>query len=470
MMQDRSLFWKVLIRLEKDQECILEAVRMLLCDSSLDLAVNPSLGLTVPWILSCAPAAGPDGLHHLVWEVVDNSVDEALAGHATFVTTTINADGSVTVVDDGRGIPTDKHPTTGQSALETVLTVLHAGGKFENSGGNSGYKVSGGLHGVGISVVNALSEFVEVCVLRKEKYHDMRFERGVPTGPLGVTPASSEVVDDPDVQEEIETLQAIKLSDDEEKADIQQQIDNLKMLQSLLLKRKTGTEVKFLPDKAVFKGENGKPDITFDATRLRGRMDEIAYLNAGLVLALQDKRAKAGKRMQVFYHAGGLAEYIDLLCKNKTPLFAESSGSTPKRNKASIESGPAADLLAADGKTILCSGTITPDGYPPVAIDVALRWSSDMYTETILSFCNNIRTRDGGSHVEGLKACLTRTINASAKRLGKAKEGAGNIPGEFIREGLTAVVSIAVSEAEFEGQTKVRCVSIMIFGSLKSVL
>ncbi|EEC47263.1 predicted protein [Phaeodactylum tricornutum CCAP 1055/1] len=336
-------------------------------------------------------STGPDGLHHLVWEVVDNCVDEALAGHATFVTTTIHADGSLTVTDDGRGIPTDLHSETGKSALETVLTELHAGGKFDNQGSNSGYKVSGGLHGVGISVVNALSEFVHVKVDRTPELYQMRFERGVPTGPL----------------------------------------QNLDKLKTLLSKRKSGTSVTFLPDLKVFKGDNGKPDITFDSSRLKGRMDEIAYLNAGLVLTLKDERKSPGRgRLQVFYHAGGLAEYAELLCRTKTPLF-QGTTSSRKKKPARKQKDSASD-------------------------DDALRWSSDMYAESILSFCNNIRTRDGGSHVEGLKACLTRTVNQAAKRSNKAKEGAANLPGEFIREGLTAIVSVSVSEPEFEGQTKGR--------------
>lgn len=426
-------------------------------------------------------STGPDGLHHLVWEVVDNSVDEALAGHATYITTTINADGSCTVVDDGRGIPTDLHPTTGISALETVLTVLHAGGKFDNQGGSGGYKVSGGLHGVGISVVNALSSHVDVTVSRKSKNHRMRFEGGASTGLLEITDIpknnndkdeeDASVVDDSIVQEMDRLKAKQSTSDDDDKNDLKEQIQKLEILQSLQKKRNTGTAVTFLPDVSVFKGENGEPDITFDTSRLSSRMDEIAYLNAGLLLTLQDKRertttkkkssdsssSKSRNRFQVFYHAGGLAEYAELLCRTKTPLLQSSKGgkkSTTKSNKAD----PMGGYLSEDGATILCSGetAASNDGSPPVAISVALRWSSDMYTESILSFCNNIRTRDGGSHVDGLKTSLTRTINQVVKRYGKAKEGASNLPGEFIREGLTAIISVSVAEPEFEGQTKGR--------------
>lgn len=407
----------------------------------------------------------------MVWEVVDNCVDEALAGHATFITTTINEDGSCTVVDDGRGIPTDLHPTTGVSALETVLTVLHAGGKFDNDSGTGGYKVSGGLHGVGISVVNALSSSVNVSVDRNGSMHFMRFERGVPTGPLEIIKKikTSDVME-ADIDETIALLDAeiAKQKDDEDDQDLVGQKSKLELLKKLRKKRKSGTEVTFLPDIAVFKGDNGKPDITFDTSRLRGRMEEIAYLNAGLVLTLQDKRVSSNakkRNMEVFYHAGGLAEYVDLLCRTKTPLFTGTKGkkrktkkTTKKKTDAASASDPLDGLLSDDGSTILCSGTTETgeSGKPPVTVSVALRWSSDMYTESILSFCNNIRTRDGGSHVEGLRTALTRTVNQVAKRMGKSKEGAPNLPGEFVREGLTAVISVSVVEPEFEGQTKGR--------------
>ena len=415
-------------------------------------------------------STGPDGLHHLVWEVVDNCVDEALAGHATFVTTTIQKDGSVTVTDDGRGIPTDLHPTTGKSALETVLTVLHAGGKFDNQGKDSGYKVSGGLHGVGISVVNALSEFVHVKVDRKKQAFSMRFERGVPTSDLMEESAKTAALTDEDLDREMALLEKqLATSDDPSTTEsLNQKINDIKLLENLFSKRKSGTAVTFLPDKKVFKGSNGESDITFDPSRLKGRMDEIAYLNAGLVLTLKDDRVTDPKKskLQVFYHAGGLAEYTDLLCQSKTPLFGKGGAAAKKRKtskKATIvkDGGigvdPGSDLLSADGTTILFSGsTEATKTSPPITVTVALRWSSDMYTESILSFCNNIRTRDGGSHVEGLKTCLTRTVNQVAKRSGKAKEGAANLPGDFVREGLTAIVSVSVSEPEFEGQTKGR--------------
>jgi len=417
-------------------------------------------------------STGPDGLHHLVWEVVDNSVDEALAGHASFISTTINPDGSCTVVDDGRGIPTDVHPKTKISALETVLTVLHAGGKFENLGGAGGYKVSGGLHGVGISVVNALSELVDVVVDRGGKGHAMRFERGVAVSGLNAEKATGAIQDE-DIEVALAALKdgtktSSKDEDEKEAArSRKKEAEKLKMLQSLQKKRKTGTRVTFLPDIEVFKGEKGKPDIAFDPNRLKGRMDEIAYLNAGLVLALKDKRGKQPKT-QVFYHAGGLAEYAQELCKTKNPLFT-----APKRKKKAetADNDPLEGLLSDDGLTILASGSTQADkNGNQISISVALRWSSDMYTESILSFCNNIRTRDGGTHVDGIKTCLTRTINSMSKKVGKAKETDKNLPGEFIREGLTCVVSVSVPEPEFEGQTKGRLGNIEVRPAVDGIL
>ena len=453
---------------------------------------------------------GPDGLHHLIWEVVDNSVDEVLAGHASFVAITIHNDdpsldetkNSITVMDDGRGIPTNIHPVTNVSALQTVLTVLHAGGKFNNQDTNSGYKVSGGLHGVGISVVNALSEQVHVSVRRKNDPNivsSMKFQYGVPTSPLVSTP----YINDDNSNEhpngiatrlnsEIQLLQdklnAIKDGNtvvdgvensnnvNEMKQTLTTQLNNMIQLQQLVQNRTSGTTVTFIPDIKVFKNENGVPDISIDPYRLMNRLDEIAYLNAGLVLSLQDNRSyskgkNSNSKIHVYYHAGGLAEYIDLLCCAKTPLFdgksvgsiAKSGAASASKKKASLSANPTsiqdpvAGLLTPDSRTILCSGTYIPEnGSPPISVSIALRWSSDMYTESILSFCNNIRTKDGGSHVEGLRACLTRTINQMSKKVGKLKDKNVNLPGECIREGLTAIVSVSVSEPEFEGQTKGR--------------
>lgn len=411
-------------------------------------------------------STGPDGLHHLVWEVIDNSVDEALAGHATIITTTLNADGSCTVTDDGRGIPTDIHPTTGVSALETVLTVLHAGGKFENESGTSGYKVSGGLHGVGISVVNALSEYVNVVVHRNKKQYQMRFDRGVPSSSLNV----ENDVDATSVYDLSHAEVSSKDLPDDDDYDVNSSSlgrdEKIAYALSFQKKRRRGTSVTFLPDITVFKGENGKPGIKFDPSKLKGRMDELAYLNPGLVLTLHDKmNPDKKKKIEVYYHAGGLEEYLELLCKGKAALVVDNTKKNLKET-AAIKKG-ASNIkttieplegcrLSEDGGTILIRGVVKPDNSPPVSVNVALRWSSDMYTESILSFTNNIRTKDGGSHVDGLKMSITRTVNAGAKKSGKLKEGQKTVPGEFIREGLTAIISVSVTEPEFEGQTKGR--------------
>ena len=422
-------------------------------------------------------STGPDGLHHLVWEVVDNCVDEALAGHASLLQTTLNADGSCTVTDDGRGIPTDVHPTTGVSALETVLTVLHAGGKFDNESGGSGYKVSGGLHGVGISVVNALSEYVKVQVNRKKEEFFMEFQRGTPVGTLEMrsetTTLEAHVISDGESR--IVASRKKSVDSIEEGMTMVEKIDLVKKLQS---KRKSGTSVTFLPDIDVFKGDNGKPGIKLDPARLRGRMDELAYLNPGLVLTLQDKRVEGTEKpIDVFYHAGGLEEYANLLCSSKTPLIQpkkrgkkRKTTATKKAPTVTASNDPLHGMLSEDGYTILISGTSSSEKAPPVDVSVALRWSSDMYTESILSFTNNIRTKDGGTHVEGLRASLTRAVNAVAKKSGKVKDGQGNLPGEFVREGLTAIISVSVIEPEFEGQTKGRLGNIEVRPAVDSLI
>jgi DNA gyrase subunit B len=318
---------------------------------------------------------GPRGLHHLVYEVVDNSVDEALAGHCDAIVVTLHADGSASVTDNGRGIPTDIHPRTGRSALETVLTVLHAGGKF----GSGGYKVSGGLHGVGISVVNALSEWVEVTVHRQGQVHRQRFERGLPIGTL-----VSE--DAPDAH--------------------------------------TGTAVRFLPDLEIFSG-----GIAFDYHTLSARLRELAYLNGGVRIVFRDERAAAtnaaGEAHEEIYHyEGGIKEYVAYMNAEKDPLHAE-----------------------------IIYVNATKDG---VQVEAALQWCVDAYSDSILGFANNIRTVDGGTHIEGLKTVLTRTLNTFAKKRGKRKDADTNLAGENIREGLTAVLSVKVPEPEFEGQTKTK--------------
>ena len=323
-------------------------------------------------------STGPRGLHHLVYEVVDNSVDEALAGHCSEIQVVLAEDGSASVTDNGRGIPTDVHPRTGKSALETVLTVLHAGGKF----GAGGYKVSGGLHGVGVSVVNALSEWVEVTVRRQGKVHRQRFERGAAIGSL---------------RSEEQPAEENGL---------------------------TGTSVCFKPDIQIFTG-----GIVFDYATLAARLRELAYLNGGVRIVFRDEREAARTpegepHEEIYFYEGGIKEYVAYMNKEKDALHPE--------------------IIYVNSEK---------DG---VQVEAALQWCSDAYSDSILGFANNIRTVDGGTHIEGLKTVLTRTLNAFAKKLGKRKESDSNLAGENIREGLTAVLSVKVPEPEFEGQTKTK--------------
>lgn len=332
---------------------------------------------------------GPRGLHHLVYEVVDNSIDEALAGHCTHIEIDLNADGSVTVTDDGRGIPTDTHPQTGKSALETVMTVLHAGGKF----GGGGYKVSGGLHGVGISVVNALSEVVEVTVWRDKKVHLQRFERGIPVTELQAKPYKE---------------------------------------------ARTGTSVTFKPDLEIFSTSG----IEFDYITLSGRLRELAYLNAGVKITFTDHRLELLKsnepKVEVYEYKGGIREYVEYMNRDKQPLHEEIIYVQGERNNVQVE--------------------------------VALQWCVDAYTDSLLGFANNIRTVDGGTHLEGLKTVLTRTLNAIARKRNKIKEAEPNLSGEHVREGLTAVISVKVPDPEFEGQTKTKLGNTEVRGIVDSLV
>ena len=337
-------------------------------------------------------STGPRGLHHLVYEVVDNAVDEALAGHCDEITVVLCNDGSASIVDNGRGIPTDVHPKTGKSALETVLTVLHAGGKF----GSGGYKVSGGLHGVGVSVVNALSEWVEVTVRRQNKIHSQRFERGTPIGTIQskVQPASE--------------------------------------------KGLTGTEVNFKPDDQIF-----THGIAFDYGTLSSRLRELAYLNGGVRIAFRDERKQFVNEEglaheEIYFYEGGIKEYVAYMNSEKDALHK--------------------DIIYVNSEK---------DG---VQVEAALQWCVDAYSDSILGFANNIRTVDGGTHIEGLKTVLTRTLNTFARKRGKRKEGDSNLAGENIREGLTVVLSVKVPEPEFEGQTKTKLGNTEVRGIVDSLV
>ena len=319
-------------------------------------------------------STGPKGLHHLVYEVADNSIDEALAGHCKNIDISINANGSVTVIDDGRGIPAGINPQTGKSTIETVLTVLHAGGKF----GDGGYTVSGGLHGVGISVVNALSSHVEVKVWRNQKIHTQRFEKGFAVSGLEVVPSPE---------------------------------------------NRTGTTVTFQPDPEIF-----KESTEFDFATLASRFKELAYLNAGIRISFSDYRLELlgtdQPKVENYYYEGGIREYVSYLNENKQPLHEEIIYISQEQDKVQVE--------------------------------VALQWCVDAYSDNILGFANNIRTIDGGTHLDGLKVVLTRTMNSIARKRNKLKEGDANLGGENIREGLTAIVSVKVPNPEFEGQTKTK--------------
>ena len=312
---------------------------------------------------------GKRGLHHLVYEVVDNSIDEALAGYCTKVTVTFNADGSVTVDDNGRGIPVDMHKEEKRPAVEVVMTVLHAGGKFDKGS----YKVSGGLHGVGVSVVNALSEWLWVEVKRDGKIHRQDYKIGDPQNKLKVTGKA----------------------------------------------KKTGTRVCFFPDRSIFKVINFEYDII--AERLR----ELAYLNSGLEIVLQDKRAEDGET-DSFKFKGGLSDFVKYLDEQNNPLH----------NKVITVSNDSGE----------------------VPVDVALRYSNS-YNDNILTFVNNINTIEGGTHLSGFRSALTRAMNnhASKNNLIKAKKNEKiSLTGEDFKEGLTAILSIKVAEPQFEGQTKTK--------------
>ncbi|MDE2772630.1 MAG: DNA topoisomerase (ATP-hydrolyzing) subunit B [Gemmatimonadota bacterium] len=305
------------------------------------------------------------GLHHLVYEVVDNAIDEAMAGFCSVVHVTLHEGNVVTVEDDGRGIPVDVHPTEKIPGVQLAMTVLHAGGKFDKNT----YKVSGGLHGVGVSVVCALSEYLDVEVRRDGKVHHQRYERGVPVMPLTVTGKS----------------------------------------------QGTGTRVKFKPDPQIF------TELAFNDDILSGRLRELAFLNKGLTIVFSDERHEQ-QAQEVYRYDGGLVEYVAFLCGNRTPLHDKPISFEVSRPEAEIE--------------------------------LAMQYD-DGYAENTHTFVNNINTHEGGTHLTGFKAALTRTINDYARRAGLFKKD-DSLSGDDVREGLTAVLSVRVMEPQFEGQTKTK--------------
>lgn len=319
-------------------------------------------------------STGPRGLHHLVYEILDNAVDEAQAGYASRIDVVLHDDNSVSIMDNGRGIPTDLHPATKKSSLETVLTVLHAGGKF--GGLSSGYSVSGGLHGVGLSVVNALSEALEVTVWRDGKEYQQRYSRGKP-----VTNLTSHLL-------------------------------------PAEFSARQGTCIRFWPDREVF-----TTTVLFDFNTIAGRIRELAFLNPELTITLKEEEGDSKSQYNEYCYAGGLVEYVKWLNTDKKPLH-----------------DPLAFRKEADG----------------ITVDTALQWCSDSYTDTMLGYANSIRTVDGGTHIDGMKASLTRTINNLAKKSKLIKEKDISLSGEHVREGLTCIISVKVPNPEFEGQTKTR--------------
>jgi len=323
-------------------------------------------------------STGPRGLHHLVFEIVDNSIDEAVAGYCDQIEVIIHKDNRVTVSDNGRGIPVDKHPKMGIPALEVILTTLHSGAKF----GGSGYTISGGLHGVGLSVVNALSSCLEVEVSRDGKTYYQRYERG-----KAVTP-----------------LQVIGSSD------------------------RTGTKTTFLPDATIFE------EIEFTTEIIAQRLRELSYLNRGTKIILSDERN--GQRHE-YYHTGGIQDFVRYINKNKEvlnpePIYFESTR----------------------------EGTV---------LQVAIQYNTG-YSETLLSYANNIHTQEGGTHELGFKNALTRAVNDYAKRQGILKDSDGNLLGEDIREGMAAVVSVLVRDPQFEGQTKTKLGNTYIRGMVEGAV
>ena len=322
-------------------------------------------------------STGAPGLHHLVYEVVDNSIDEALGGYCDTIAVTVHIDNSVTVVDNGRGIPVDQHGS-GKTAAEVVMTVLHAGGKFDNKS----YKVSGGLHGVGVSVVNALSQSVELEIWRDGQVFSQTYMRGQPTSDLEVTGTT----------------------------------------------KRRGTKLTFRPDDQVFEA------VEFSFDTLSQRLRELAFLNAGVTITIDDERTEKSHQ---FRYEGGIISFVEFLNKNRTAVNAAPIHMLGERD-----------------------GTIA---------EIALQWN-DGYADTVYSFANNINTHEGGTHLSGFRSALTRTLNAYANKNNLAKDLKESVSGDDIREGLVAVVSVKIPEPQFEGQTKTKLGNTEVKGIVEAII
>lgn len=318
------------------------------------------------------------GLHHLVYEVVDNSIDEALGGYCDRVIVSLNTDGTVSVDDNGRGIPVDIHPKENKSALEVVLTILHAGGKF----GGDGYKVSGGLHGVGLSVVNALSQELEVWVRKNNKLYYQSYCKGSPNEPVKVVGEAQD----------------------------------------------TGTTIKFKPDSEIFE------TVEFSFEQLTHRLRELAFLNRGVKIILRDERSEKEK---IFQYQGGIISFVEYLNKTKDPIHKEVIYIQKKFDENEVE--------------------------------VAIQYN-DSFVESVFSFANNINTHEGGTHLSGFRGALTRTLNEYSKKYNLIKENEPSLSGEDVREGLTTVLSVKLTNPQFEGQTKTKLGNSEMRGLVEAVV
>ncbi len=327
-------------------------------------------------------STGARGLHHLVYEVVDNAVDEALAGHCTRIDVVIHADNSITVRDNGRGIPVDRHPTERRPGVEVAMTMLHAGGKFDKSA----YKVSGGLHGVGVSVVNALSEWLEVEVRWRDGHvYRQRYSRG----------------------------------------------NKVTELEKVGKAKGTGTTVSFRPDPQIF------TELNYNFETLGNRLRELAFLTRGLLITLTDERGEAGPHREEYHYKGGIIEFVTFLRGNRKPLHPKPVYLEASREEAEIE--------------------------------LALQYD-DGYNENTFTFVNNINTHEGGTHLTGFKAALTRTLNDYARKNNLLKKELDSLSGDDVREGLTAVLSVKVREPQFEGQTKTKLGNSEVRGAVEQVV